>query len=145
MTTLSNRLIEFAFGLGVVLLAHSADGGFIPASFEGDGTGFALVSQVRAPAAGEQATNPDDRHSPLLTDLVVAALPWETPSTGAGSSASSSITVVSGFAVTECPVCTSERIMTYLAEQPDLKVLVPFLDGVFRPPRFVGCSFVNAS
>jgi len=129
MTTLRNRLVGLAFGLGLFLLAHCADGGFIPTSFEGDGTGITSVSQEHAPAAGEQ-TATHARCSTLLTDLGVVALPREAPSTGAGSSASSSITVVSGFAVTESRVCTSERIMTYLAEQPDLKVPVPFLSGV---------------
>lgn len=137
MAPLTKRVVGVVSVLLLTVCAQSASAGLIPVWLEEDRISAGPVVSTCGSFTTDESPHRDPGRSPPLPDLAVVALPWEAPSTGTSAGVSSTAQVVAAFAFVDTAICASEGIVAYLAEHPDLKVPVPFLDGIFRPPRQV--------
>ena len=135
MIGLSDLAYGIVCGLAVTLYALPTEAGFISGLSDGELASVAPVAQTRTASPTDGSPKRDAWRPPPLLDPGLAALPGEPPATGDKKIPTSRITAVSACDVSEFQVCPSQRLVTDLAHRPDMQVPVPFLSGLFRPPR----------
>ena len=135
MPLLSDKRIGLAIGIVAFLYAQPTDAGFI-AAVPGDGLLSVGSLEASHSSGGTDKAPPREADdSPPFLALTILPQPWDAPSTGMGSGASNGGPIATAFAVADTHECSSGQIVTYLVAQPGVRVPVPFLSGVFRPPR----------
>jgi hypothetical protein len=135
MFALSHRQHRILFALTVCLNATPACAGFIN-FIVGDDLTFMAAPELGMTQRPTEEPPRQDGGAPLqLLDAAITALPWDATSSSMGSSGSGSSSVVPAFALVDTHSCSTGQIETYLIARPGVELPVPFLSGVFRPPR----------
>jgi hypothetical protein len=135
MFALSHRPRCILFALTVCLNAIPAGAGFIDCLGGERLTFSAVPERGMTPRTAEEPSSQDRRDLLQLLKDANAALPWDASSSNMDPGASGSSSVVSAFALIDTDLCSTGQIVTYLIAQPGVELPIPFLSGVFRPPR----------
>lgn len=95
----------------------------------------ASVGDTGATTATRHASR-REREEPVVEFVNEAnALPWDGASSSMGGATSGRSPLAPAFAITDAHSGTPGQIVAYLIAQPGVELPVPFLSGVFRPPR----------
>lgn len=135
MNVLSHRSNGLAITVVLCLYVQQAEGAFLNVRVDMHAAEIAADDPFGATSAPvETPPEPDCSPARLLMELGLSPVPMD-GSGGMGSSrtgnAPGPATPVSG----EAHDCSAGQIVTYLAAESDLLLPIPFLEGVFRPPR----------
>lgn len=134
MTRFPHRLIAFAFGLALSLYAaEAAEAAFLPVNLDAGAARIDVFESAGEAVPLTDLPQEDSSLSKLLLEFGLLAVPLD--SSGGMGSTGSGPSSVPPFVLADTHECSSGQVVAYLVDQPQLRVPIPFLDGVFRPPR----------